>query len=206
MAQHVRLGGAARASGLRVRGRMSSREDFHGVRSGGKRKAEADEAALGVAPKLPKTEADKANSDRLIVVLDRACLETVKVGKGYELLNCDDHAHILKKHKREAAECRPDISHQMLLTLLDSPLNKAGKLQVILCLNASAQMSRRGCGIRRGPWGSRAQRRRSHGSAAWWAPAPAPEAACTHAVCVCTHRCTPALRTGTLARAGTRTR
>ena len=128
----MRLGGAARASGLRVRGRMSSREDFHGVRSGGKRKAEADEAALGVAPKLPKTEADKANSDRLIVVLDRACLETVKVGKGYELLNCDDHAHILKKHKREAAECRPDISHQMLLTLLDSPLNKAGKLQVVL--------------------------------------------------------------------------
>jgi len=53
------------------------------------------------------------SSDRLIVVLDRACLETVKVGKGYELLNCDDHAHILKKHKREAAECRPDISHQV---------------------------------------------------------------------------------------------
>ncbi|KAJ1474850.1 C2f protein [Baffinella frigidus] len=65
-------------------------------------------------------------------VLERACLETVKAGKSYELLNCDDHAHIMKKHKRDPAESRPDISHQMLLTLLDSPLNKAGKLQVYI--------------------------------------------------------------------------
>ena len=56
-----------------------------------------------------------SSSDRIIVVLEKACLETVKVGKNYELLNCDDHAHILKKHKREAAECRPDISHQVSL-------------------------------------------------------------------------------------------
>ena len=54
------------------------------------------------------------SSNRLIVVLEGASLETVKVGKGYELLNCDDHAHVLKKHKREPAECRPDISHQVL--------------------------------------------------------------------------------------------
>lgn len=32
--------------------------------------------------------------------------------------------------KRDPAEYRPDITHQCLLTLLDSPLNKAGKLQV----------------------------------------------------------------------------
>jgi rRNA small subunit pseudouridine methyltransferase Nep1 len=53
------------------------------------------------------------SANRLIVVLEKACLETVKSGKNYELLNCDDHAHILKKHKREAAECRPDIAHQV---------------------------------------------------------------------------------------------
>ena len=46
-------------------------------------------------------------------VLERACLETVKAGKSYELLNCDDHAHIMKKHKRDPAESRPDISHQV---------------------------------------------------------------------------------------------
>ena len=38
---------------------MSGREDYHGVRSGEKRKAEVDEATLGVAPKLPKTAAEK---------------------------------------------------------------------------------------------------------------------------------------------------
>lgn len=47
------------------------------------------------------------------MVLERASLETVKAGKSYELLNCDDHAHILKKHKRDPAEVRPDITHQV---------------------------------------------------------------------------------------------
>jgi hypothetical protein len=38
---------------------MSSREDFHGYRSGEKRKAEQDEATLGVAPKIPKNQSEK---------------------------------------------------------------------------------------------------------------------------------------------------
>lgn len=87
-------------------------------------------------PKVPKTTMEKQNSSRLIVVLQQASLETVKLGKGkeghYQLLNCDDHHHILKKHKRDLSESRPDISHQCLLALLDSPLNKAGKLQVYI--------------------------------------------------------------------------
>ena len=41
------------------RARMSGRGDYHGVRSGEKRKAEIDEATLGVAPKLPKTKTEK---------------------------------------------------------------------------------------------------------------------------------------------------
>ncbi|KCV67222.1 hypothetical protein H696_06358, partial [Fonticula alba] len=71
---------------------------------------------------------------RLIVILDGASLETVKVGKSgkYELLNCDDHHHILSRAKRSASDYRPDIAHQCLLTLLDSPLNKAGLLQVYI--------------------------------------------------------------------------
>eukprot|EP00288_Rhodomonas_lens_P013349 CAMPEP_0177707780 /NCGR_PEP_ID=MMETSP0484_2-20121128/9932_1 /TAXON_ID=354590 /ORGANISM="Rhodomonas lens, Strain RHODO" /LENGTH=261 /DNA_ID=CAMNT_0019219313 /DNA_START=11 /DNA_END=794 /DNA_ORIENTATION=- len=89
-------------------------------------------SGTGEAPKVPKTPAEKDSAQRLIVVLERASLETVKAGKSYELLNCDDHAHILKKHKRDPAEVRPDITHQMLLTLLDSPLNKSGKLQVYI--------------------------------------------------------------------------
>ncbi|KAI7904490.1 Alpha/beta knot methyltransferase [Cokeromyces recurvatus] len=88
------------------------------------------------APKIPKTMAEKENSRRLIVILEQATLETLKIGKNkeghYQLLNVDDHLHILKKNNRETYEARPDITHQCLLTLLDSPLNKAGLLQVYI--------------------------------------------------------------------------
>lgn len=46
------------------------------------------------------------------------------------MLNCDDHAHILKNNNRDLGTCRPDIAHQCLLMLFDSPLNRAGLLQV----------------------------------------------------------------------------
>ncbi|KAI9179512.1 18S rRNA pseudouridine methyltransferase [Blastocladiella emersonii ATCC 22665] len=89
-----------------------------------------------VAPTLPKTKAEKENAKRLIVVLSGAILETVKIGKNkdarYQLLNSDDHVHLLKKHGRDFSTYRPDITHQCLLTLLDSPLNKAGKLQIFI--------------------------------------------------------------------------
>ncbi|CAH6722959.1 ribosomal RNA small subunit methyltransferase NEP1 [[Candida] jaroonii] len=76
-------------------------------------------------------------TERLIVVLSQACLETHKISSGgsgdkYALLNCDDHQGLLKKMGRDIAEARPDITHQCLLTLLDSPINKAGKLQVYI--------------------------------------------------------------------------
>jgi len=82
---------------------------------------------------------------KVIVILENAQLETVKVNKkvssstsslsDYQLLNCDDHIAICRKHKRDPADCRPDITHQCLLTLLDSPLNKAGRLQVYIHTN-----------------------------------------------------------------------
>lgn len=54
------------------------------------------------------------------------------MGKAFELLNPDDHGHILRKHERELGNCRPDIVHQCLLMLFDSPLNRAGLLQVYI--------------------------------------------------------------------------
>ncbi|KAI7871817.1 Alpha/beta knot methyltransferase [Spinellus fusiger] len=88
------------------------------------------------APKIPKTTVQKENCRRLTVILEGATLETLKIGKNkeghYQLLNVDDHLHILKKAGRETYEARPDIVHQCLLTLLDSPLNKAGLLQVFI--------------------------------------------------------------------------
>ncbi len=83
-----------------------------------------------VAPSSARKKGEEER--RLIVVLEDACLETVKWGKGFGLLNVDDHAGILRKHGRDLTSARPDITHQCLLMLMDSPLNRAGMLQVLL--------------------------------------------------------------------------
>ncbi|KAH9037658.1 Alpha/beta knot methyltransferase [Lactarius pseudohatsudake] len=99
---------------------------------------------LPVQAHVPRGPASLNGRRRLFVVLEQACLEAYKVsstGKSctgregeakYTLLNCDDHQGILAKTGRDIADARPDITHQCLLTLLDSPLNKAGRLQVYI--------------------------------------------------------------------------
>ncbi|OCT69780.1 ribosomal RNA small subunit methyltransferase NEP1 [Xenopus laevis] len=77
-------------------------------------------------------KAKRRREKRLIVLLEGACLETVRVGKTYELLNCDQHKSLLIKNGRDPGQVRPDITHQSLLMLLDSPLNRAGLLQVYI--------------------------------------------------------------------------
>ncbi|PAA84994.1 hypothetical protein BOX15_Mlig005580g5, partial [Macrostomum lignano] len=69
---------------------------------------------------------------RLIVVLESASLETAKVGGEYVLLQADRHRDRIKKLGRDPADYRPDIAHQCLLMLQDSPLNRAGLLQVFV--------------------------------------------------------------------------
>lgn len=111
-------------------------------------------------PVQAKPVGSRSQDRRLIVVLAQACLEAYRVSGGghgrngggeakYALLNCDDHQGILAKTGRDIADARPDITHQVrktffscrdfertvwqcLLTLLDSPLNKAGLLQVYI--------------------------------------------------------------------------
>jgi len=97
-----------------------------------------------VQAQVPRGPAAANGPRRLFVVLEQACLEAYKVGSAgksrngregvakYTLLNCDDHQSILAKTGRDIADARPDITHQCLLTLLDSPLNKAGLLQVYI--------------------------------------------------------------------------
>ena len=65
-------------------------------------------------------------------MLDNASLETALTKRGFELLNMDDHHWLITKKKRNPEDYRPDIVHQCLMSLLDSPLNKNGKLQVFL--------------------------------------------------------------------------
>ena len=89
-------------------------------------------------PKVPRTQIERDKARQLIVVLEGATLEIVKMGSGkkddgrYHLLNSDDHQSILRKKGKDISDYRPDITHQCLLTLLDSPLNKAGRLQVYI--------------------------------------------------------------------------
>ncbi|KAI0875333.1 essential for mitotic growth 1 [Hypoxylon argillaceum] len=104
-------------------------------------------------PALPQLVAEQnvpiATSDkdtpRLIVVLSNASLETYKASHGggggrmgmqredkYSLLNSDEHIGVMRKMNRDISDARPDITHQCLLTLLDSPINKAGKLQIYI--------------------------------------------------------------------------
>jgi rRNA small subunit pseudouridine methyltransferase Nep1 len=94
-------------------------------------RAAAGPTMVPVQPTVPKTPTAKANSRRLIVVLEQACLEAYKVSGGptinsrnpngrgpakevkYTLLNCDDHQGILAKSGRDIADARPDITHQV---------------------------------------------------------------------------------------------
>lgn len=98
------------------------------------------------------TSNNNNNNKPIIVILDQASLETVKNKRGiYELLNCDDHREYCKrKLRKDPNEFRPDILHQEMLALLDSPLNKAGllklyvstKRKVLIDVNPSLRMPR----------------------------------------------------------------
>ncbi|XP_055334271.1 ribosomal RNA small subunit methyltransferase NEP1-like [Paramacrobiotus metropolitanus] len=70
---------------------------------------------------------------KLIIILERSQLETVKNGKDFTLLCSDKHKHLLSKSKKNADSFpRPDITHQCLLMLQDSVINRAGLLQVFI--------------------------------------------------------------------------
>lgn len=71
---------------------------------------------------IPPTDKD---SQRLIVVLSNASLETYKAAHGgagrngiqreekYSLLNSDEHIGIMRKMNRDISDARPDITHQV---------------------------------------------------------------------------------------------
>ncbi|KAL1458125.1 hypothetical protein WDU94_008296 [Cyamophila willieti] len=98
----------------------------------GKKRKALQDGEFDPAPKHLVVSHLKDQEKRLIIVLEKAQLESVKTRNSFELLNCDDHAHLLRKDGREPGSCRPDIVHQCLLMLLDSPLNRAGLLQVYI--------------------------------------------------------------------------
>jgi hypothetical protein len=79
---------------------------------------------------IPPTDKD---SQRLIVVLSHASLETYKSSHSrpghmgvqreekYSLLNSDEHIGIMRKMNRDISEARPDITHQVRTLLQTNP-------------------------------------------------------------------------------------
>lgn len=58
------------------------------------------------------------DTQRLIVVLSNASLETYKSGgsaanEKYSLLNSDEHIGVMRKMGRDVSDARPDITHQV---------------------------------------------------------------------------------------------
>jgi len=86
-----------------------------------------DLEGIPIAP----SDHQNANKDGIIFILEKASLEVAKVGKSYQLLNSDDHANFLRKNNRNPADYRPDIVHQALLMILDSRINKSGRLRAV---------------------------------------------------------------------------
>jgi len=83
--------------------------------------AKTDASLVPIPATVPRTAEEKANRQRLYVVLEQASLEVYKTGKPrdhsgkgqYQLLNCDDHQGALRKMGRDIGEARPDITHQV---------------------------------------------------------------------------------------------
>ncbi|CAI5444035.1 unnamed protein product [Caenorhabditis angaria] len=92
----------------------------------------AQEYDVVAPPNAKRMKTDMAFDEKrvLYVVLEGCSLETAKVGGEYVILSSDKHANFLRKQKKDPSDYRPDILHQCLLNLLDSPLNRAGKLRV----------------------------------------------------------------------------
>lgn len=97
-----------------------------------KRPTGAEPRAPTRDPLLPRDLEERKKGQRVFVVLEKAPLELVHVKGHYELMNVDDHKNLIAKSGKDVSSYRPDITHQSLMALLDSPLNKAGKLWVYI--------------------------------------------------------------------------
>lgn len=74
---------------------------------------------------------DKTKS-KLTIILEQALLELSPSKHTPEIMNSDDHLKHLKSQKKTPTDYTPELVHQSLLSLFDSPLNKAGLLQVYI--------------------------------------------------------------------------
>ncbi|KAI3446573.1 hypothetical protein Pfo_003238 [Paulownia fortunei] len=95
-------------------------------------KEEKLELVIDEMPGIPIVPVDTGNNKPgIIFILEKASLEIAKVGKTYQLLSSDEHANYLLRNKRNPADYRPDIAFQAIQTILDSRVNKSGRLKAL---------------------------------------------------------------------------
>jgi rRNA small subunit pseudouridine methyltransferase Nep1 len=79
-----------------------------------------------VAEQLVPIAANDKDTQRLVVVLSNASLETYRASHGgrtggkeekYSLLNSDEHIGVMRKMNRDISDARPDITHQVRITM-----------------------------------------------------------------------------------------
>nr|XP_016488470.1 PREDICTED: ribosomal RNA small subunit methyltransferase NEP1-like [Nicotiana tabacum] len=92
---------------------------------------EAAERVVDLLAGIPVVSTDRSTKPGIIFIIERASLEIAKIGKTYQLLNSDEHSNFLKKNNRNPSDYRPDIAHQAMLSILDSRVNKAGRLKAL---------------------------------------------------------------------------
>ncbi|TYJ04227.1 hypothetical protein E1A91_A12G078800v1 [Gossypium mustelinum] len=95
-----------------------------------KEEQEGSEAGKNELVGIPISPSEN-NKNRVIFVLEKLHQKLLKLERSFQLLNSDDHANFLRKNNNNPADYRPDITHQALLSILDSPINKAGRLQAV---------------------------------------------------------------------------
>ena len=103
-------------------GRLSYRSNADATEPGTQSLPPPELPRLVAEQHVPISSNDK-DSQRLIVVLSNASLETYRAAHGgrpggardekYSLLNSDEHIGVMRKMNRDISDARPDITHQV---------------------------------------------------------------------------------------------
>jgi rRNA small subunit pseudouridine methyltransferase Nep1 len=107
---------------------MQSEHTTNRIQSSGTQSCPPPELPQLVAEQHVPIPSNDKETQRLIVVLSHASLETYRASHGgrngagrdekYSLLNSDEHIGVMRKMNRDISEARPDITHQVCLFLL----------------------------------------------------------------------------------------